>query len=157
MTSTKHPLHLDPVQAAKSLKRNLVWTPDGCATSKSRQLYIRTVDGGYVGLLASRVAFASIHGWATPTRWIRRICDTPRCVNPDHLYIKSDSTETGADDRPPVDLDQVAYLRSRGVTWQLIGEATKWTAQDVADIPHVRRIHEPLKADAISYIERLEQ
>lgn len=40
---------------------------------------------------------------------------------------------------------------------RLIGEATKWTAQDVADIPHVRRIHEPLKADAISYIERLEQ
>ncbi|MDU5969209.1 MAG: hypothetical protein E6Z04_09545 [Cutibacterium avidum] len=153
MTSTKHPLHLDPVQAAKSLERNLVWTPDGCATSKSRQLYIRTVDGGHVGLLASRVAFASIHGWATPTRWVRRICDTPRCVNPDHLYIKSDSTET----RPPVDLDQVAYLRARGWTWQLIGEATEWTAQDVADIPHVRRIHEPLKTDAIAYIERLEK
>lgn len=155
MTSTQHPLHLDPVQAAKSLERNLVWTPDGCATSKSRQLYIRTVDGGHVGLLASRVAFAASHGWATPTRWVRRICGTPRCANPDHLEVVA--SESGADDRPPVDLDHVAYLRARGWTWQLIGEATEWTAQDVADIPHVRRIHEPLKTDAIAYIERLDK
>lgn len=153
MTSTQHPLHLDPVQAAKSLERNLVWTPDGCATSKGQQLYIRTADGGSVGLYASRVAHASTHGWVTSPGKLRRTCGTPRCVNPDHLYIKSDSTET----RPPVDLDQVAYLRARGWTWQLIGEATEWTAQDVADIPHVRRIHEPLKTDAIAYIERLEK
>lgn len=153
MTSTQHPLHLNPVQAAKSLERNLVWTPDGCATSKNRQLYIRTADGGSVGLYASRVAHASTHGWVTSPGKLRRTCDTPRCVNPDHLYIKSDSTET----RSPVDLDQVADLRARGWTWQLIGEATKWTAQDVADIPHVRRIHEPLKTDAIAYIERLDK
>lgn len=62
MTSSRHPLSLDPIQAAKSLERNLVWTPDGCATSKSRQLYISTADGGSVGLYASRVAHASTHG-----------------------------------------------------------------------------------------------
>ncbi|MDU5547332.1 MAG: hypothetical protein E6058_08480 [Cutibacterium avidum] len=155
MTSTQHPLHLDPVQAAKSLERNLVWTPDGCATSKGQQLYIRTADGGSVGLYASRVAHASTHGWVTSPGKLRRTCGTPRCANPDHLEVVA--SESGADDRPPVDLDHVAYLRARGWTWQLIGEATEWTAQDVADIPHIRRIHEPLKTDAIAYTERLEQ
>lgn len=146
-------VELDPEHVTRSLKRNLVWHPNGCATTSKKQLTVRPINGGSRAIAAARVSFAASHGWVTPTRWVHRTCDTPRCVNPDHLYIKSDSTET----RPPVDLDQVAYLRSRGWTWQLIGEATKWTAQDVADIPHVRRIHEPLKADAISYIERLEQ
>lgn len=155
MTSSRHPLSLDPIQAAKSLERNLMWTPDGCATSKSRQLYIRTTDGGSVGLYASRVAHASTHGWVTSPGKLRRTCSTPRCVNPDHLEVIA--SESGEDDRPPVDLDQVAYLRARGWTWQRIGETTGWTAQDVADIPHIRRIHEPLKNDALAYIERLEQ
>lgn len=68
MTSTQHPLHLDPVQAAKSLERNLVWTPDGCATSKIRQLYIRTLNGGSRSFTAARVAFAASHGWVAPAR-----------------------------------------------------------------------------------------
>ena len=147
-------VELDPEHVTRSLKRSLVWHPNGCATSKIRQLYISTLNGGSRSFTATRVAFAASHGWVTPTRRVHRTCDTPRCVNPDHLYIKSDSTETR---RPPVDLDRVADLRARGWTWQLIGEATKWTAQDVADIPHVRRIHEPLKTDAIAYIERLDK
>ncbi|MEH1498416.1 hypothetical protein [Cutibacterium avidum] len=153
MANSRHPLSLDPIQAAKSLERNLAWTPDGCATSKSRQLYIRTADGGSVGLYASRVAHASTHGWVTSPGKLRRTCSTPRCVNPDHLEVIA--SESGEDDRPPVDLDRVAYMRAREWTWQLIGETTGWTAQDVADIPHVRRIHESLKTDAIAYIERL--
>ena len=106
-----------------------------------------------MGLYASRVAHASIHGWVTSPGKLRRTCSTPRCVNPDHLEVIA--SESGEDDRPPVDLDQVAYMRAHEWTWQLIGETTGWTAQDVADIPHVRRIHESLKTDAIAYIERL--
>ena len=148
-------VELDPEHVTRSLKRNLVWHPNGCATTSKKQLTVRTPNGGSRAIAAARVAFAASHGWVTPTRRVQRTCGTPECVNPDHLEVIA--SESSADDRPPVDLDQVAGLRARGWTWQLIGEATKWTAQDVADIPHVRRIHEPLKTDAIAYIERLDK
>ena len=154
MNGAGRSVSLDPTWAEKALAQSLQWTPQGCATATRRQIWVHSTDGGMY-LHASRVAYAASHDWVTPTGKLERTCTTPQCVSPHHLRIVT--SETAGDDVEPVDLDQVAYLRSHGWSWRLIAETTGWSAADVAAIPHVRRIHETLKHDATEYLRTMKK
>ncbi|MSS45318.1 hypothetical protein FYJ43_04500 [Cutibacterium sp. WCA-380-WT-3A] len=152
MTGARKAVRLDPAQASRALEESIEWERGGCATTTRRQIWVHTIDGDAMYIHVPRVAYAAAHDWTSAPGKLTRTCGRPQCVAPSHLEIIAPK----AADRPPADLDRIAYLRRRGWGWRRISKDTGWSAADVAAIPHVRRIHEPLKKDAAEYIERIQ-
>lgn len=87
--------------------------------------------------LASRVMYRAVHGPIPEGAFVCHKCDTPPCINPDHLFIGSP-------------LDNVVDMMKKGRSKKSYGEYNsrcKLTEADVLAIFRDRRVAREISAD----------
>ncbi len=85
-------------------------------------------------LLAHRLAYAMRHGDLPPADFICHHCDTPGCVNPDHLYA-GDAAANFAD---VIQRNRRQYLRGPERRWTRLSPSQKQAIRD-ADASGITR------------------
>ncbi|WP_130865826.1 hypothetical protein [Acidipropionibacterium timonense] len=142
-----------PGQVITDIMCRLRVTDDGHATldrPRRRRHASWIHDGHRYQPTPAQIVWAYAHGRRLPHHQVRRLCGFGWCLHPDHLSIARRHMPTPV---WPVDLDDIAYRRAHGWNWPAITEVTGWTPADITSIPHVRRIHQPLQADAHHYLQ----
>jgi hypothetical protein len=96
------------------------WIWAGCLHKGRSYGQLRNEDGKAV--YAHRWAYEQKFGPIPPDMLVCHKCDTPSCVNPDHLFLgtPSDNTQDMNAKMSPHDLDQAVKLRLQGTTYREI-------------------------------------
>src|SRR3990167_797676 len=110
---------------------------------------------GHIPQGAHRVAWELTHGPIPPGQWVLHRCDTPRCVNPDHLFLGTrrlnmeDAARKGRlsvprPSRRALTDPQRASVRARyaagGLTLQQLADEHRVTKAHIWQIVHKRSV-----------------